>query len=371
MGGLVAAAMLSGMGQGAQQGMQTAAQAWLLDQRNKAEMERTQFIEQQLSRRHADTLDAEQERTNTTEAGATARHESTLKSQEANLGQQITSNEAIAQQNRDQAKALHESDQTFKGQENDKQRDFEAGQLQTKIGADIGLQGLRQSYVSPLEKKQVEALNDKLQEDRTVRKLRDAYVASLGGKDIEKTKIAEQQYLAATGKLMDANKTDLISATAGLKDSTNEILRLSTQLKEQIPGSAEHSLIMTQLNEAIASHKAYDARVKDLGGAKMPAPASDPVRAKIQAGAQELYGTPTPRASTAKPNLPQVGSNPTTPTPDDIRQFQAEYDAENKPGGHVSDVLKDFRDKFGRLPTEEDYGRVNAARGLKSAADQR
>ncbi len=61
----------------------------------------------------------------------------------------------------------------------------------------------------------------------------------------------------------------------------------------------------------------------------------------------------------SNPNLPRFGN--VEPTLADLMEFQGQYDAAQKSGGNVSAVVEAFKDRFGRIPTQADYDRVRNA----------
>lgn len=104
-------------------------------------------------------------------------------------------------------------------------------------------------------------------------KLRDAYVKlkSDPKADPDALDRAKQAWETFSIKPGEADKIDASNAAAGLKEAGNEVIRLQSMLKDQIPGTPEYATLEHRLQNAEQSHDAFEARVRELTGTKLKA----------------------------------------------------------------------------------------------------
>ena len=189
------------------------------------------------------------------------------------------------------------------------------------------------------QRAQAQAVTFKLQQDRELAQASDAVVAAVKSGDQAAIDQAQNVYLAKAGKLMEAQKIDQTTAAQGMRETGAEITRLSTIMKDMVPGDPNYEKTKRLLTEAEAMHGAFTARAAQLSGAKTGQPKQEVFQIKdprdkggpppaggmvARAKGEKTVGGPSANqqaemgAATAGMDLPQVENTPppaTTPPP--------------------------------------------------------
>lgn len=128
----------------------------------------------------------------------------------------------------------------------------------------------------------------------------------------------------------ESEKIDASHASAGLKEAGNEIVRLQSMMSLQMPGTPEYVAITRRLQNAEYAHDAYDARLRELTGAK-----SNPAES-LQTDLSKLDPWQTsPLRKTTSPNPAKNTGLLTTPTTSTMRPRTLD-EAVEEAGGSVN-----------------------------------
>lgn len=335
MGMLQLAGVVSGFGKGLGQGLQTMqatmSQEMLNDERHKAELLR-------LRETFGHDRGLLKERQIFDEKQATTTH-----------------TRALERDDLAHSRALDTEDQ---------RQDYEAGQKRITRDADRQLEGLRNQHARELE-----ALKEDLA--RQAEKRKDAESQAKEGRD-RKEKEKERQHM--TGERIVVKSMELQEAkergrAGATKDGHYDEKAIADVLASRIKGlRSDLAAFPTEAREKeIRAEIAYWEQEQNKLVGLQPRHAA-PSRSGIDIGqldtfkAQSPLSSPAPKTTTeprAEPNLPRMGN--LEPTLDELRVFQRDYEAAEKTG-NLSEVLKAFKNKFGRQPSQADWDRLRNIR---------
>ncbi len=139
-------------------------------------------------------------------------------------------------------------------------------------------------------------------------------------------------------------------------DVLMEDLKIQGKRLEAFPTKEEADKIQTRID-------GIKNEIRSLTGVSAPQPTK-------QGGGGEIsqvdpYRNQSPLSSPsdqsaapiqAQPNLTRMGN--VEPTDADLAEFKRQYDAASQSGGSIADVVENFKNRFGRVPTQADYDRV-------------
>ncbi len=334
MGMLQLAGAVSGFGQGLQQGLQNTqaymSQSMMQKERDEMELNRLRLTfghdrgllgekfaheDAQLATREA----GETNRTNIREAGANSRYDSTITSNEliadkhetgenSRTTQRINAAKDEGDAERTNRKELQTNDLRFRQEEGVRSRTAEMAKLQTTMGFEI---------------------------------------------------LKQTQTLAAakTAQKLDPGVDRYI-------DTLMEELKGLNKRLENYPSPDEATKIQKRIDE-------IGPEIRSLTGIKPYQPSGGGKGSGVDISKYDPYITQSPlhsgssRANAesnpvspiqADTNRPRMGN--VEPTLADLTEFKRQYDAASQSGGQVSSVVEDFKNRFGRVPTQANYDRV-------------
>ena len=331
-GGLVGAALLSGLGQGmsnvAQTGMQVLGASFLQQQRQAAEDRRLAIMEKYASEReargyaHQATMQKGQHDFARTQQQETFAHSDKAAEDAVTRAQRVAREERERQRNPEEIAADADAEalrfRVGEGTRTAKRKDELAWNVEaeaTKAELLAGNKNYLESVAKIKDASQTEGDRAEsalkvlqLQQSKEGETLKQAYVTAVQSGDQAKIASAKKAFQAFSEKPWEDDKLTAKMASDGLRESGNEIVRLSAQMKDVMPGSPEAAGLQRRLQTAQDSHDAYDTILKT----RLGMPTQTQKKGPDFANFKDPMKPETLNAGTSSPGTP---ASP-TPSPD-------------------------------------------------------
>lgn len=139
-----------------------------------------------------------------------------------------------------------------------------------------------------------------LQQSKEGESLKQDYVSAVKSGDQGKIATTKKAFQAFSEKPWEDDKLTAKMASDGLRESGNEIVRLSAQMKDVMPGSAEAAALQRRLQTAQDSHDAYDTILKT----RLGLPGQSPKKGPDFANFKDPMKPDTLNAGTPAPTVP-------------------------------------------------------------------
>lgn len=261
------------------------------------------------------------------------------------------------------AGALQKSSQEFQAEQTDKTIEANRAMNRERIGAELTGKGMD--------------LNERREQHQTEKTLKEKEL-DLKGRDVasqENLRASQGEYYKAlkqytlTGRGASGSgspgKIDLETKKAVAEFYSKRIAPLEKQAADSLTSPEDRANLNKKIDalskKALAQFGLIDEAddvTPDTIGELDPNRDLHPQLFGPGSTENQLKTKATPQAA-EKPNLPIVGRNPVEPTIEDVRKYQRDYEEATKTTGKVSAVVDDFRRRFGRSPTEEEFRAAN------------